>query len=67
MTFKQIEMHELPDIQSVGYLYEHEETGAQILYLENDDSNKVFSIGFKTPPYSDNGITHILEHAVLNE
>lgn len=66
MTFKQIEMHELPDIQSVGYLYEHEETGAQVLYLENDDSNKAFSIGFKTPPYSDNGITHILEHAVLN-
>lgn len=66
MTFKQIETHELPDIQSTGFLYEHEETGAQVLYLKNEDSNKAFTIGFKTPPYSDNGITHILEHSVLN-
>ncbi len=66
MAFKVIETHELPDIQSTGFLYEHEETGAQVLYLKNDDSNKAFSIGFKTPPYNDNGITHILEHSVLN-
>jgi hypothetical protein len=66
MTFKQIETHDLPDIQSVGHLYEHEETGAQVLHLENDDTNKAFTIGFKTPPYNDNGITHILEHSVLN-
>jgi len=66
MTFKEIETHELPDVQSTGQLYEHEETGAQVLYLKNDDPNKAFSIGFKTPPYSDNGITHILEHSVLN-
>ncbi|HJE20325.1 MAG TPA: insulinase family protein [Aliicoccus persicus] len=66
MTFKKIESHDLPDIQSVGHLYEHEETGAKVLHLENDDTNKAFTIGFKTPPYSDNGITHILEHSVLN-
>ena len=66
MTFKEIETHPLPDIQSTGILYEHEETGAQVLYLQNDDVNKSFTIGFKTPPYSDNGITHILEHSVLN-
>ena len=66
MAFKNIEKHDLPDIQSTGYLYEHEQTGAQVLYLKNDDSNKAFTIGFKTPPYNDNGITHILEHSVLN-
>ena len=66
MTFKKIETKPLPDIQSTGMLYEHEETGAQVLYLKNDDVNKSFTIGFKTPPYSDNGITHILEHSVLN-
>lgn len=66
MTFKLLEQHELKDIQSEGYLYEHEETGAQVLYLKNDDQNKAFTIAFKTPPYSDNGITHILEHSVLN-
>lgn len=66
MSFKSLETKELADIQSVGTLYEHEETGAKVLYLKNDDSNKSFTIGFKTPPYNDNGIAHILEHSVLN-
>ncbi len=66
MAFTKIETHDLPDIQSTGFLYAHEETGAQVLYLKNDDANKAFSIGFKTPPYNDNGIAHILEHSVLN-
>ena len=66
MTFKKIESQELKDIQSIGHLYVHEETGAQVLHLENDDSNKAFTIAFKTPPYNDNGITHIIEHSVLN-
>ena len=66
MVFKEIETRNLPDIQSTGTLYEHEETGARVLHLENDDPNKAFTISFKTPPYNDNGITHILEHSVLN-
>lgn len=66
MTFNKIESHELTDLQSVGHLYQHEETGAQVLYIENDDQNKAFTIGFATPPYNDNGIAHILEHSVLN-
>lgn len=66
MTFKEIKTQELPDIQSTGILYEHDETGAKVLHLKNSDTNKAFTIGFKTPPYSDNGITHILEHSVLN-
>ncbi|MCC5895546.1 MAG: insulinase family protein [Alkalibacterium sp.] len=66
MTFKKIETQDLPDIQSAGTLYAHEETGAQVLHLANDDQNKAFTIGFKTPPYNDNGIAHILEHSVLN-
>ena len=66
MSFKLLETRELVDIKSVGKLYEHEQTGAQVLRLVNDDSNKAFTIGFRTPPYNDNGIAHILEHSVLN-
>ena len=40
MTFKEIETHPLPDVQSTGILFEHEETGAQVLYLKNEDVNK---------------------------
>ena len=34
--------------------------------LENDDNNKVFGIGFRTPPNDSTGVAHILEHCVLN-
>lgn len=66
MSFRKIEEHALPDIQSLAILFEHEVTGAKVLYLKNDDQNKAFTIGFKTPPSSDNGIAHIIEHSVLN-
>lgn len=64
--FKLVEKRDLPDIRSVGYLYKHEKTGAEVLYLENEDDNKAFNIAFRTPPYNDNGIAHIIEHSVLN-
>ena len=36
-----------------------------MLSIENDDDNKVFSIGFRTPPADSTGVAHILEHSVL--
>ncbi|MBO5587143.1 MAG: insulinase family protein, partial [Acidaminococcaceae bacterium] len=44
---------------------DHERSGARLLYLANDDDNKVFSIGFRTPPSDDTGVAHILEHSTL--
>ena len=61
-----VEKRDLPDIRSVGYLYKHDKTGAEVLYLKNEDDNKAFNIAFRTPPYNDNGIAHIIEHSVLN-
>ena len=60
-----IEKRELKDIASVGYLLSHKKTGARISVIENDDSNKVFAIGFRTPPTDSTGVAHILEHSVL--
>lgn len=60
-----IEKRELKDIASVGYLLSHKKTGARIAIIENDDNNKVFSIGFRTPPTDSTGVAHILEHSVL--
>lgn len=48
------------------YLYEHKKTKAKINYIKADDKNKTFAIAFKTPPESSKGISHILEHSVLN-
>ena len=56
---------DLPEIEGRAYVLDHEATGAQLLYLRNDDSNKAFSIAFKTPPADDTGVFHILEHSVL--
>ena len=44
---------------------EHAVSGARLFYLANDDDNKVFTIGFRTPPSDDSGVAHILEHSVL--
>ena len=66
MGFELLRSQPLPDIQSVGHIYQHQETGAQVIHIENGDLNRAFIIAFKTPPYSDNGITHIIEHSVLN-
>ena len=55
----------IKEVNSTAYLMEHERSGARLLYLANDDDNKVFSIGFRTPPSDDTGVAHILEHSTL--
>ncbi|MCR5215590.1 MAG: insulinase family protein [Lachnospiraceae bacterium] len=64
-NYELVEEHFLKDLNSTGYLCKHKKTGARVLILSNDDDNKVFSIGFRTPPVNDTGLTHILEHSVL--
>lgn len=43
----------------------HEKSGARLVFLDREDSNKTFAIGFKTVPTNDTGVFHILEHSVL--
>lgn len=56
---------ELKDINSLGLLLKHKKTGARVAVVSNDDNNKVFSIGFRTPPINSTGVPHIIEHSVL--
>ena len=56
---------DLPGIQAKGYLMRHKKSGARVLLVENNDENKVFSIGFRTPPSDSTGVPHIMEHSVL--
>ncbi len=44
----------------------HEKSGARLLKIDADDSNKLFNIAFKTRPEDDCGTPHIMEHSVLN-
>ena len=64
-AYELLETYELKDIFSTGYRLVHKKTGAKIALISNEDSNKVFSIGFRTPPTDSTGVAHILEHSVL--
>lgn len=52
--------------QSHAYVYEHDITKAKVVVFKNEDDNRLFSIGFRTPPTNSTGVCHILEHCVLN-
>lgn len=64
-AYELIEAYNLKDIHSKGYLLSHKKSAARISLIENDDDNKVFYIGFRTPPEDSTGVAHILEHSVL--
>jgi Zn-dependent M16 (insulinase) family peptidase len=65
-NYKLIQQNKVAEIHAEVFLFEHIKTGAQLMYVKNDDNNKVFSISFKTPPEDNTGCPHILEHSVLN-
>ena len=56
---------EVSEIDGQAHILRHKLSGARILWLENKDVNKSFSIAFKTPPTNSTGVFHILEHSVL--
>lgn len=56
---------ELTDSKSEGIVLRHKKSGAKICVLSNEDDNKVFCVGFRTPPTDSTGVAHIIEHSVL--
>lgn len=63
--YELLEEKSLTDIRSKGMLLRHKKSGARIAAVSNDDENKVFYIGFRTPPEDSTGVAHIVEHTVL--
>ena len=53
------------EMDSQGMVLEHKKSGARVFLMANGDENKVFFIGFRTPPDDSTGLPHILEHSVL--
>lgn len=64
-AYEVIKKDSIKDLGSEGWILRHKKSGARIALLSNDDENKVFTIGFKTPPADSTGVAHILEHSVL--
>lgn len=64
-AYEVLEERRLEDLNSIGYIIRHKKSGARIAAISNDDENKVFYIGFRTPPENSTGVPHIIEHTVL--
>ena len=64
-SYELIERGQIEDIHSESLLLRHKKTRARVALLLNDDENKVFYIGFRTPPEDSTGVAHIIEHTVL--
>lgn len=63
--FKLLKKQDIKEINGIGNFFEHIKTGAQLVFIETEDDNKVFSISFRTPASDNSGLPHILEHSVL--
>ena len=64
-AYEVIREEDLSDLKSKGILLKHKKSQAKILLFANDDENKVFTIGFRTPAPDSTGVPHIMEHSVL--
>lgn len=63
--FEIIRVREIEELDAAIYEMRHIKTGAELVWLKRLDSNKTFSIAFKTLPEDNTGVFHILEHSVL--
>ncbi len=63
--FRLVRRTDIEELRAESLLFEHIKTGARLFFLNADDDNKVFYIGFRTPPTDDTGVAHIIEHSVL--
>ncbi|SCZ80238.1 insulinase family protein [Pseudobutyrivibrio xylanivorans] len=64
-AYELIKEEKLEGLDSLGFIFEHKKTKARICFISNDDVNKVFYVGFRTPPKDSTGVAHIVEHTVL--
>ncbi len=63
--FELVSSERIVEIDGFAHYMRHKKSQARLIFLENDDNNKAFSIAFKTPPKDSTGVFHILEHSVL--
>lgn len=55
-----------PEAGAKCILFEHEKTGAEFMYVANNDINRVFDLTFFTRAIDDTGVAHVFEHATLD-
>ena len=63
--FKFVRSRYLADIGATLHEAVYEKNGAELLFIDREESNKTFMIAFKTIPDDSTGVFHIIEHSVL--
>ena len=67
-----VEGFEVKEIRPFGLigadlvLFEHQQTGAKLLYIASSDTNRAFQLTFPTRMSNDKGIPHVFEHGTLS-
>ncbi len=63
--FTVLSSEQIPEVDGFVHVMVHDLSKARLIYIDNEDLEKAFSIAFKTPAADDTGVFHILEHSVL--
>lgn len=53
--FQVVDEEFIPENESNVFTLEHLKSGARLLFVQNQDDNKVFSVSFRTPPEDSTG------------
>jgi hypothetical protein len=56
---------EIEEMSVICYILKHEKTNAKYFHISNSDNENTFGVAFKTVPFDDTGVAHILEHTAL--
>jgi Zn-dependent M16 (insulinase) family peptidase len=63
--FELLRDERVAEIDAQVRIYRHQKSGANLMTITCADENNVFTASFRTPPPDSSGLTHILEHSVL--
>ena len=60
------EIRDFPLVGAKLVLFEHERTGARLMYIANNDTNRAFDLTFFTRAVDNTGLPHVFEHSTLD-
>ena len=64
--FEAVQVREAPMVGATVVLFEHQRTGAQVMYIANEDNFRVFELAFFTRAIDNTGLPHVFEHSTLD-
>ena len=59
------DVQDFPEADGTILTFRHEVSGARLCYIKNDDTNRAFAIGYRTPMSDESDINHVFEHSIL--